>query len=161
MPDKYRRLPAGGEIDRTRPIGFEFNGTRYSRLPRRHAGVCIDRQRCEPDGPEFQVSPPARNHGGRPGGTRILRRATGRRGFRQPTHHNRSPSRRIARNLRQLLAFAHVRFAERQPAFRTLHARGFLLQDIQMAQLAGLRTTYSSSSRPCQRTTASTRIGTL
>jgi sarcosine oxidase subunit alpha len=30
MPDNSRRLPAGGEIDRTRPIGFEFNGTRYS-----------------------------------------------------------------------------------------------------------------------------------
>ena len=30
MPDHSGRLPAGGEIDRTRPISFEFNGARFS-----------------------------------------------------------------------------------------------------------------------------------
>ena len=29
MPDRSGRLPAGGDIDRNRPISFEFNGTRY------------------------------------------------------------------------------------------------------------------------------------
>ena len=29
MPDGFRRLSTGGDIDRTQPISFEFNGVRY------------------------------------------------------------------------------------------------------------------------------------
>ena len=59
--DARHRLPEGGRIDRARPVGFRFNGRRYSGFAGDTLASALLANGVTSGRPQLQVSPPARH----------------------------------------------------------------------------------------------------